>query len=145
MNKIAIVAVVSGFIGCLGAQTNQTRTETTTTTTSSAVDLNGTLVDQGCYSTHSQKKESNSNGNSNTTTTTSTVTTECPVTTTSKSFGVLTSDGKFVRFDDSGNTRVIEMMKSNKDWHDYVENKKPVRVHVVGTENGDVVVVKEIK
>ena len=148
MNKIAIVAVVSGFIGCLGAQTTESRTETRTTTTSStpgAVDLSGTLVDQGCYSTHTQKKESNSDGNSNTTTTTSTVTTDCPVTTTSRSFGVLTSDGKFVRFDPSGNTRVIEMMKSNKDWHDYMENKKPVSVHVVGTANGDVVVVKEIK
>ena len=145
MNRIAIVAIVSGFIGCLGAQTNETRTETRTTTTSSAVDLNGTLVDQGCYSTHTQKKESNSDGNASTTTTTSTVTTECPVTITSKSFGVLTSDGKFVRFDPSGNTKVIEMVRSNKDWHDYMENKKPVTVHVVGTENGDVVVVKEIK
>ena len=144
MNKIAIVAVVSGFIGCLGAQTNQTRTETRTTTTSTspaAIDLNGTLVDQGCYSTHTQKKESNSDGNSSSTTTTSTVTTECPVTTTSKSFGVMTSDGKFVRLDDSGNTRVIEMMKSNKDW----SSGKPVKVRVVGTANGDVIVIKEIQ
>jgi len=52
---------------------------------------------------------------------------------------------KFVRFDNTGNTRVIELMRSNKDWHEYMENKKPVSVHVVGTANGDVVVVKEIK
>jgi len=142
-----MIAMVSGlsFVGCLGAQTTESRSETRTTTTSSAVDLDGTLVDQGCYSTHTQKKESNSNGAATTTTTTSTVTTDCPVTTTSKSFGVVTSDGKFVRFDNTGNTRVIEMMKSKKDWHDYMENKKPVSVHVVGTANGDVVVVKEIR
>ena len=63
----------------------------------------------------------------------------------SPSFGVLTPEGRFVRFDDAGNTRVVEMLKSNKDWRNYMEAHKPVSVRVVGTPNGDVVVVKEIR
>lgn len=145
MKKIAILAIISCFAGYLNAQTTETKTTTTTTATSGAVDLSGTLIDQGCYTTHTQKKESNTSDSSSTTTTTSTVVTDCPMTTTSTSFGMYTSDGKYVRFDAAGNTRVIEMMKSNKDWRDYMNGKKAVSVHVVGTANGDVVVIKEIK
>ena len=139
--KLATFALFSAFIGCLGAQTTQTETTRTTTTTTTT--MNGTLVDQGCYTTHTQSKETNAA--TNTTTETSRLVTECPVTETTTSFGMITPAGKFVRFDDSGNTRVVEMVKSNKDWKDYISGHKPVRVRVVGTANGDVVVIKEIK
>ena len=141
--KLTTLAFVGAFVGCLGAQ-QTTQTETTrTTTTTSTVNMNGTLVDQGCYTTHTQSKETNSV--TNTTTETSKLVTECPVTESTTSFGMITPQGKFVRFDDSGNTRVVEMVKSNKEWHDYISGHKPVRVRVVGTPNGDVVVIKEIK
>jgi hypothetical protein len=57
---------------------------------------------------------------------------------------MITPDGKYVRFDDAGNTRIEELVKSNKDWNDYLVKHKPVKVRVVGTENGDVVVIKQI-
>jgi hypothetical protein len=144
--KLTTAAVIALFAGSLSAQTDpSTQTETTTTTTST-VNLNGTLVDQGCYSTRTQTKATTNSGeNSTTTTETTRIVTECPVTTSTTSFGLLTPEGRVVRFDDAGNTRVIEMVKSNKDWNNYITGHKPVKVRVVGTANGDIVVVKEIR
>jgi hypothetical protein len=50
-----------------------------------------------------------------------------------------------VRFDDASNTRVVEMMKSNKVWSDDIKGHKPVKVRVVAMANGDLMVIKEIK
>lgn len=141
--KFTTVAVLSIFVGCLSAQTDQTETKTTTTTT--AVNLDGTLVDQGCYTTHSQQKETSSDQSSSKTTVTTKVVTDCPATTTTTTFGLLTPDGKMVHFDDASNTKVVEMMKSNKDWSDDVKGHKPVKVRVVAMPNGDLMVIKEIK
>lgn len=103
---------------------------------SGPVTLGGMLVDQGCYTTHTRHKETNSDDNSTTTTETTKVATECPATTTTSSFAMVTPEGKFVRFDEAGNTRVIEMVKSNKNWRNYIIGRKPVKVHVVGDSNG---------
>lgn len=145
--KLATVALMSLFIGCLGAQTTQTTetTRTETKTTTGSVDYNGTLVDQACAVSHSQHSESDSDDNGSRSTTTTRVVTDCPVTANTTSFGMMTPEGRVVRFDDAGNTRVIEMVKSNKEWRNEMEGKKPIRVHVVGDANGDVVVIKEIK
>ena len=130
--------------GFLMAQSQQS--ETTTTTTTKTNTWNGALVDQGCYTTHVQQKDTNSDGNGGSTvTTTNKYTTECPVTTSTTSFGMVTPDGKYVRFDDAGNTQIVEMLKSNKDWNDDITNHKPVKVRVIGTANGDVVIVKQIR
>ena len=142
--KFATLAALL-FAGCLGAQTTES-TRTTTTTTSS-VNLTGTLVDQGCYTTHTKRTETSSNPDSSTTTTTETtkISTDCPATASTTSFGMVTPEGKYIRFDDAGNTRVVEMMKSNKDWKNYMDERKPVKVHVIGSPNGDYIVVREIR
>lgn len=67
------------------------------------------------------------------------------MTTTTTSFGLMTPEGKYVRFDEAGNTRIVEMVKSNKGWTTYVTEHKPIKVRVVGTRNGDVVLIKEIQ
>ena len=148
MKKLAAAAVIPIFAGFLCAQQSNpapqtTETQTTTTTTT----FNGTLVDAGCQATHTENKETTSTDQAGNTTTTKTKTEtiECPVTTTTTSFGLLTSDGKFVRFDEPSNTKVVEMVKSNRAWKREMEGKKPVKVRVVGTANGDVVVVESIK
>ena len=141
--KFATVAVLSIFVGCLSAQTDPAETKTTTTTTT--VNLDGTLVDQGCYTTQTQQKETSADPTSSKTTVTTKVVTECPATTTTTSFGLLTPEGKMVRFDDASNTRVVEMMKSNKAWGDDIKGHKPVKVRVVAMPNGDLMVIKEIK
>jgi hypothetical protein len=144
MKKFAVFAAIPLLAGCLMAQ-SQSQESTTTTTTHSENTWNGALVDQGCYTTHFQQKSNENEGNNSTQTSTEKYTTECPVTPASTSFGMVTSDGKFVRFDDQGNTRIVEMVRSNKDWDRMMKGNKPVKVRVVGTANGDVVVIKEIK
>jgi len=147
--KLATIAMLSAFVGCLGAQTSsQTETKTTTTTAATTgvpVNLDGTLVDQNCYNTHSRSKETSSDANSTTTTVTTKDVSGCPVTATTKTFSLLTPDGKMVRFDDASNTRVIEMVKSDKDFNNDINGHRPVKVRVVAMPNGEVMVIKEIK
>jgi hypothetical protein len=144
MKRIATAALVPLFASFLWAQADQTRTETTTTTT-----YDGTLVDAGCRAVHTEHRSSETTkpeeGVTKTTTTkTNTESTECPVTTTTTTFGLMTSDGKYVRFDDPSNTRIVEVVRSKK-WDKEVAAKKPVHVQIMGTPSGDYVVVKTIK
>ncbi len=135
--KTIAVALIPLFAGFLCAQSEQsTSTRTTTTTT-----WNGTLVDEGCRTTHTKVTTSDENR----TETKTTSSTECPVTTTTTSFALMTPDGKYVQFDNSGNTRIVEMVKKNQTWTSAITEHKPIRVHVVGTREGDTVVIKEIQ
>jgi hypothetical protein len=105
MKKFAAMAVIPIFACFLSAQeTRSTETQTTKTTT-----YNGTLVDAGCRTTHSEHHESSSNPSEGTSSSRSEKSdkVDCPVTTTTTSYGVMTSDGKFLRFDDPGNTKVV--------------------------------------
>jgi hypothetical protein len=56
----------------------------------------------------------------------------------------LTADGKYIRFDPASNARIVEMVKNNREWTTYVTERKPIKTRVIGTMNGDVVVIKEI-
>jgi hypothetical protein len=149
MKKLAAIAVVPFFAGFLFAQaevpqatqTQTTRTQTTTTTTN----MEGTLLDAGCYTTHTHKTDTNSNAAGSSTTETRTVATNCPVTAQTTSFGLMTPEGKYVAFDPGGNARVVELVKSNKEWQGFMSEHKPVTVHVIGTADGGTIVVKEIK
>ncbi len=141
MKKFAALAVIPLFAGFLCAQD---RTETKTTTTKTTYE--GTLIDAGCRTTHTEHKESHTNPDSSVTTKTEhSEVTECPVTTTTTSFGLLTSEGKFVRFDDPGNAKIVEIVKSNKTWSKEINEHAPIKVRVVGTPNGDVVVMESIR
>jgi cytoskeletal protein RodZ len=149
MKKFAVAAVIPLFASFLWAQAEQTQTTRTETTTTKNT-WNGTLVDAGCRSTHTEHSSSSTTSPDARTTRTETThstsdSTECPVTTTTTTFGIVTSDGKFVRFDEPGNTKIIEMVKSNKAWKREMEGKKPVAVRVVGTANGDTIVLESIK
>ena len=141
MKKFGALAVIPLFAGFLCAQD---RTETHTTTTKTTYE--GTLIDAGCQTTHTVHKESHTNPDASVTTRTErTTTTECPATMTTSSFGLLTSDGKFVRFDDGSNTKIVEMVKSNKTWSSNLSDRAPIKVRVIGTSHGDVVVMESIR
>ena len=145
MKKVATMAVIPLFAGFLWAQSDQvTKTETTTTKTT----YNGTLVDEGCLTKHTEHKETtstNAPGQTSTTTRTETTNTECPVTTTTTTFALQTPDGQYVRFDEPSNTRIVEVVKTNKEWGDLINDRKPVKVRVVGAPNGKVVVIESIQ
>jgi hypothetical protein len=145
--KLASIAMLSVFVGCLGAQTSSQSESQTTTTTSTAAPMNmeGTLVDQGCYTTHSHSKETTSDPNSTTTVETTNNSSDCPATNSTTNFALLTPEGKMVRFDDASNRRVVEMMKSDRTFSDDIHGHRPVKVRVVATPNGDVMVIKDIK
>lgn len=139
MKKLAIV-IIPLFAGYLCAQT-ETHSSTTTTT------YNGTLVDASCQSTlHTEHHESTTTTPTGQTTTTreSSQTTECPVTSTTTTFGLMTPEGQYIRFDNPSNTKVIEVIKTNRGWTRDITDRQPIRVTVIGQPNGDMVVVRSI-
>lgn len=141
MKKLVMLAVVPLFAGYLCAQTES---QTTTTTTKT---YNGTLVDAGCYTTHtSQNRETTTDANGTTTRRSeTTVATSCPVTETTTEFGVVAPSGQFVQFDQPSSERVVEMVKKHHKWHEYITEKKPINVRVVAVPNGNTIVVREIQ
>jgi hypothetical protein len=139
--RYAAIALVPVFATFLFAQ-DQIRTETTTT-------WSGTLVDAACQSKHTERKESSRETNPDRSITTRTETThtetvDCPVTATTSAFGLLTSDGRFIRFDNPSNTRVIEIVRGNQALNTHLAEQTPLRVRVIGTANGDVAVVESL-
>jgi hypothetical protein len=144
MKSLLIIGVIPLFAGFLFAQ-QQSRTETTTTRTT----WNGTLIDAACQNTHTEHREASTKTNPDQSVTTKTEsshseTVDCPVTTTTTTFGLLTSDGRYIRFDQPSNTRVVEVVRTNKSWSPYLANRTPLKVRVVGAANGDVAVVQSI-
>jgi len=77
--------------------------------------------------------------------TTKTDSVDCPVTQTTSSFGMVTPDGRYIRFDQGSNTRITEIVKTNKSWSKHLEDRTPINVRVVGSRNGDVVVIESIR
>ena len=151
MKNLATIASIPFFAGFLLAQ-SQTETRTTTTTTQSSNNTwNGFLVDAGCRTTQTAHRETTdtTHPDENTTKTTTTKTTssmtECPVTTTTTTFGLMTPDGQYVTFDEPSNTKIVEVVKTNKNWSRYMTEHQPVKVRVVGSKHGNVVVVESIK
>ncbi len=106
----------------------------------------GTLVDANCQSTRTERTESrDANGQRSVTTTTQTTQNlDCPVTSASTTFGIVTSDGRFVRFDNPSNTRVIEIVRGDQGFSRSAADRTPIRVRVLGTANGDLAVVETL-
>jgi len=144
--KLLTIATLPLFVGFLCAQQSTQSESTTTTTTSNApVNMEGTLIDQGCYTTHSHSKETTSDPTTTTTTTTTKDSSDCPITTSTTNFSLRTSDGRVVRFDPESNARVVEMMRSDRTFSDDMNRHRPVKVRVVALPNGNVMVIKDIK
>jgi len=151
--KIFAFAAVPILAGCLCAQTTETprqvadpQSTTTTTTTTSGTTYNGVLMDEGCVTKNTQRKETATNpDNSTTTTTTTTSTTSCPVTTSTTSFALQTPEGRVIHFDNPSNARIIEVVKANQAWKKSIDAREPVKVRVVGTPSGDMFVIESIR
>ena len=62
---------------------------------------------------------------------------ECAITCSRSGYGLVTADGKFLKFDESGNARTLAALKkSTKD--------KDLKVKVTGTVSGDVLKVEAL-
>jgi len=114
----------------------------TTATTTNHTTWNGTLVDASCQATE-HRETTQINGDRSTTRRTETTRTEnvaCPVSASTSSFGLMTSDGRFIRFDNPSNARVVEFVRSNRSF----SSGAPMRVNIVGTSRGDLAVVESL-
>jgi len=56
----------------------------------------------------------------------------------SSGYGVVTADGKFVKFDESGNAKALAALKAS-------DKEKDLKATVTGTMDGDVIKVESIK
>jgi hypothetical protein len=103
------------------------------------ITLNGTLVDAACQNTRVTQSRETNGQRTVTTTEAKTETADCPVTASTSSFGILTSDGRFIRFDNPSNARVVGIVRGNQTF-----TQAPMHVTLVGTANGDVAVVESL-
>src|SRR5215813_14045516 len=149
MRKIASLALMPLFAGFLLAQSNNQATQSesqSTTTTTKTTTYMGTLVDAGCRTKVTENKETTTDANgAKTRTVTTNEVKDCPVTPTTTAFGIQTPEGKFIRFDDPSNTKVIEIVKTNQTWNKSIIERAPVKVRVIGAPNGDTLVVESIE
>jgi|SRR5579872_1378626 len=142
MKKFAVLAVIPLFAGFLYAQQEERSTTTTTT-------WNGTLVDASCQQSHTEHHESSTTTNPDQSVThresSRSENVDCPVTTSTTTFGLLTPEGHYMTFDEPSNTRIVETVKTNHGWGSYISGHKALKVRVVGSNNGDVIVLREIR
>jgi hypothetical protein len=68
----------------------------------------------------------------------------CAVATSTTQFALKTKDGNTMRFDDVGNSRVQEAMKTHKKWSDSASASKQIHVKANGVLNGDKLTVVSI-
>lgn len=62
---------------------------------------------------------------------------ECAVTCSKSGYGLVTADGKFLKFDESGNARALSSLKK-------LAKEKDLKARVSGTVSGDVLKVESI-
>lgn len=63
---------------------------------------------------------------------------ECAVTCAKSGYGLVTADGKFLKFDESGNARTLSSLKK-------LTKEKDLKAKVTGTMDGDVLKVQSIE
>jgi len=117
-------------------------------TTETKTTWNGTLVDAACQNTRTERRETREVDATRTTTTKTETrhidTADCPVTVATSTFGLITSDGRLIRFDNPSNTRVVEIVRTNQSLNRSLGSRTPLKVRVIGTANGDVAVVESL-
>ena len=76
----------------------------------------------------------------------------CPVSMCTKTFGLMLADGKFVKFDEGGNTKAVDALrkstKASKIVFNYWRTGKiasPIKARVTGTLTGDILNVESVK
>ena len=133
---IAVVPLLAGLVCAQDSNRTETRTTTTRTT------WNGALVDAACQTTRTERTDSTVGGVRTQTQTTTTESNNCPVTSATTTFGILTRDGHFVPFDNSSNARVVEIVRTRNGF--IPSDRGPLWVNVSGTANGNYAVVETI-
>lgn len=138
--RAVVLTLILLFAVCVYAQDQQITSSETHTSTSPTT-YNGTLVDAGCRSTEVVETHTTTIGVSRQTEVAKANSVECPVTPATTSYGLLTPDGRYIRFDQTSNIRVGEIVKNNKSWNKEMRQEKPIHVEIVGSANGGAFIV----
>jgi hypothetical protein len=85
--------------------------------------LAGTLVDVNCKDKAGKDLAENSR--------------QCAIKCAKSGFGLVTADGKFIKFDEAGNTKALDALKAS-------EKEKDLKATVTGTVDGDTIKVESI-
>jgi hypothetical protein len=106
----------------------------------------GTLMDASCAKSGSADTTSTTSPTGSSTGATASAATssadratnqDCAVSASTTQFALKLKDGNTLRFDDVGNARVQEAMKTRKTWSDSASTSKPIRAKANGVLNGD--------
>jgi hypothetical protein len=119
---------------CAGLALAQSTVETRTTT--SRTTLNGALVDATCQMTKTERT-STAVGQI-----TRTESSGCTPTAATTAFGLVTADGRFVRFDDGSNARVVQIVRTASGF--VPSDRGPLWVNASGSMNGEVAIVETL-
>jgi hypothetical protein len=65
----------------------------------------------------------------------------CTISSNTTQFALQMKDGNTVQFDDVGNARVQEALKTHKSWNNAIAASKPIRVKATGLLNSDKLIV----
>jgi endonuclease YncB( thermonuclease family) len=68
----------------------------------------------------------------------------CPVSANTNAFALKMKDGRVLKFDDVGNSRASEALKTKTKWTTAASNNKPVKAKVSGMVTGDTITVMSI-
>jgi hypothetical protein len=130
----------------------------TASTTSSLPEMktqiySGTLMDVSCAGSGSAPAATSSTSSTASSTSTSSsadrstgsnASQSCGVSTSTTQFALKMKDGNTVKFDDVGNARVQEAMKTRKKWSESASASKPIRVKASGVLNSDTLTVVSV-
>jgi hypothetical protein len=115
-----------------GGSATTTRTESTTSSQSTTAERSATGEEKTRGGEHRKHQETMPAMNN------------CPVSGSTTAYALRLSDGKVLKFDEIGNTRVSEALKAKKNWSDKLSNNKPIHAKVSGMLNGDTITVTSV-
>ena len=69
----------------------------------------------------------------------------CPITSTTKDFALVLSDGRLVNLNEEGDAKVASELKTNDKWNKAINSNKRITANVRGTLQGDTLQVESVK
>ena len=69
----------------------------------------------------------------------------CPITSTTKDFALVMSDGRLMQLNDEGDAKVASELKTNDKWNKAINSNKRITASVKGVLQGDTLQVESVK
>ena len=69
----------------------------------------------------------------------------CPITSSTKDFGLVMSDGRFLQLNEEGDAKAASELKTNNKWNKAINSNKRITASVRGSLEGDTLQVESVK